>query len=196
MVKKRGFSFAREYALSWKYLKEAKNIIYWSMAMFFLFFLVGFFIAPSEVISNSILNMINELLELTKGMSGFELIKFIFLNNVKVGFMGMIFGVALGILPIFLIITNGYVLGFVANLVVAEEGILSLWRLLPHGIFELPAIFISLGLGIKLGSFIFQVKKAESFRYYFWNSLRVFFFVILPLLIIAAIIEGALIALG
>jgi len=57
----------------------------------------------------------------------------------------------------------------------------------------LPAIFLSFGLGIKLGTFILQKKKIESFKDYFLNSLRVFFFVILPLLIVAAIIEGVLI---
>ena len=34
-----------------------------------------------------------------------------------------------------------------------------LFRLLPHGIFELPAIFISLGLGLRFGMFIFQKEK-------------------------------------
>jgi len=44
---------------------------------------------------------------------------------------------------------------------VQTDGFLSLWRLLPHGIFELPAVFISLGMGLKIGMFIFQKKKLE-----------------------------------
>jgi len=68
-----------------------------------------------------------------------------------------------------------------------------LWRILPHGIFELPAVFIALGMGLKFGGFIFQKEKIKSLREYFWNSLRVFLFVVLPLLIIAGIIEGTLI---
>ena len=91
---------------------------------------------------------------------------------------------------------NGYVLGFVAYLVVNSDGILVLWRLFPHGIFELPAIFISLGLGLKVGTFIFQKKKFESLKKYSLNSLRVFLFIVLPLLIIASIIEGSLIYLS
>ena len=70
-----------------------------------------------------------------------------------------------------------------------------LWRIFPHGIFELPAVFISLGLGLKLGTFIFQRNKLKAFAEFFWNSLRVFLFIVLPLLIIAAIIEGSLIFL-
>jgi len=68
-----------------------------------------------------------------------------------------------------------------------------MWRLVPHGIFELPAIFISLGIGLKFGTFIFQKNKSESFRRYLWNSLQLFVLIIMPLLIAAAIIEGALI---
>jgi uncharacterized membrane protein SpoIIM required for sporulation len=50
-------------------------------------------------------------------------------------------------------------------------------------------------MGIKFGTFIFQKKKMESFEKFFINSLRVFIFVVLPLLFIAAIIEGGLIFL-
>ena len=75
------------------------------------------------------------------------------------------------------------------------DGGLSLWKILPHGIFELPAVFIALGIGIKLGMFIFQKKKLESLKNYSINSLRVFLLIILPLLVIAGIIEGTLIFL-
>ena len=125
-------------------------------------------------------------------MSQGELINFILLNNLQSSFFGMIFGVLLGILPVIVIIANGYLLGFVASISIEAEGVLILWRLLPHGVFELPAVFISLGLGLKLGTFIFQKEKIQSLKKYFWNSLRIFLFIVLPLLIIAAIIEGSL----
>ena len=104
----------------------------------------------------------------------------------------MIFGVLLGIFPIIAAIANGYLLGFVASISVGNVGFLVLWRLLPHGIFELPAIFISLGLGLKFGTFIFQKRKLESFKEFFWSSLRVFLLIVIPLLVIAGIIEGSL----
>ena len=37
-------------------------------------------------------------------------------------------------------------------------------------------------------------KKFESFSYYLFNNIRIFLLIILPLLIIAALIEGFLIA--
>ncbi len=193
---KKEFNLKEEYKKSWNYLKESKNFIYVIVAVFFVFVLIGFFIPAPDSLAKQILEFIEQLLEKTQGMSQGELIKFIFFNNLQSSFYGMIFGVLLGIFPMIATIANGYLLGFVASISVENTGLLVLWRLLPHGIFELPAIFISLGLGLKFGMFIFQKRKLESFKEYFSNSLRVFFTIVLPLLIIAGIIEGSFIFLG
>tara|TARA_Y100000034_G_C6716675_1_gene316852 strand:- start:368 stop:697 length:330 start_codon:yes stop_codon:yes gene_type:complete len=105
----------------------------------------------------------------------------------------MALGIFLGIFSFLILIVNGYVLGFVASKSVAVEGILVLWRLLPHGIFEIPAVMISAGLGLKLGAYLFVKHKKGDFKQWLLNSLRVFLFIVVPLLIIAAIIEGILI---
>src|SRR3989344_890448 len=192
--KKKGF-FKNNYFKGWNYLKESKNFIYTIVVIFFIFVLLGFFVPVPNAIAEQILNFINELIEKTKGMSQLELINFIFLNNFQSSFFGIIFGIILGVLPIIIAISNGYLLGFVASVSVENDGLSILWRLLPHGIFELPAVFISLGMGLKIGMFIFQKKKLKSLSDYFFNSLRVFLLVVVPLLIIAAFIEGTLIFL-
>src|SRR3989344_2332310 len=115
----------------------------------------------------------------------FGICKWAFRKNRKHGIFG--------ILPLLSIIANGYLVGFVSSMAVQEAGFNSLWRLFPHGIFELPAVFISFGLGIKFGTFIFKKNKKDAFKEYLINCLRVFIFVIIPLLIIAAIIESSLI---
>lgn len=189
---KKEFNLKEEYKKSWNYLKDSKNFIYLIVAVFFIFVLIGFFIPAPDALAKQILEFIEELLEKTQGMSQWGLIKFIFFNNLQSSFYGMIFGVLLGIFPMIATIANGYVLGFVASMSVESGGFLILWMLLPHGIFELPAIFISLGLGLKFGTFIFQKRKLESFKEFFWNSLRVFLFIVIPLLVIAGIIEGSL----
>ncbi len=192
--KKRKENFLKNnYFKSWEYIKESKNFIYATIIIFLFFVLVGFFIPAPDIVEEQILNFIKELIEKTSGMSKEELIRFIFLNNLQSSFLGMILGIFLGLFSIIMAVTNGYLLGFVASMSVENQGGLILLKLLPHGIFELPAIFISFGLGLKLGTFIFQKKKLESFKKYFWNSLRVFLFIIIPLLIIAGIIEGSLI---
>ncbi len=189
--KKRDFNLREEYKENWDYIKESKNFIYLIIAVFFVFAFVGFFIPVPDAVAEQILHFIQELLEKIQGMNQNELISFIFLNNLQSSFFVMVFGVFLGIFPVVGAILNGYLLGFVASMGVGEGGVSVLLRLLPHGIFELPAVFISLGLGLKLGTFVFQEEKIHSLKKYFWNSLRIFFFIVIPLLILAAIIEGS-----
>ncbi len=198
MVKKRrkrkGF-FRENYNLCWKYLKETKNFIYVIIILFAVFILVGAFIPVPPLLEQKILDFIREILEKTAGMSRGELTSFIFFNNLQSSLMGMVFGIFLGIFSVLTIVSNGYILGFVSAKVVQSGGAIVLWRLLPHGIFELPALFISMALGLKLGTFIFHKKKFDTLKNFILNSLRVFFFVVVPLLIVAAIIEGGLIVL-
>ena len=184
--------FVTNYSKCWEYLKESKKFIFAVIILFFLFALIGFLFQPPAIVS-FILEYIDEILAKTQGLSSFEMMGFIFTNNIQSSFMAMIFGFFLGIFPVLSTIANGYVLGYVSSLAVSSFGTGSLLTLLPHGIFELPAIFISFGLGIKFGTFIFSKEKMKEFNRFFIESLRIFVFVILPLLIIAAVIEGSLI---
>lgn len=193
MKKKFKFNFKEEYKRSFSYIKESRKFIYFSILIFFLFVFVGaFFQAPPDL-SKKILDFIRNLLEETNNFSWMHLIFFIFLNNLKTSFYGLFSGFLLGFFPFVLSIFNGYILGFVSSLSVKKSGIFILLDLLPHGIFELPAIFISFGLGMKFGEFIFKKDKLKYFKLFLYDSLRVFIFVIFPLLLIAAIIEGTLI---
>lgn len=191
---KEQFNIKKEYKESWNYLKQSKNFIYAAIGIFLFFVLFGFFVPAPDFLSEKIMKFIQELLEKTSGLSPLELIYFIFLNNIQSSFFGMIFGILFGVFPLIAIIFNGYVLGFVSSMSIQKEGFFVLWRLLPHGIFELPALFISLGLGLKLGSFVFNKNIKKSFKEYLINSIKVFLLIIIPLLIIAAFIEGGLIS--
>jgi len=100
--KKRGknFDLKEEYKNSWNYLKESKNFIYIIIIIFFVFVLIGFFIPAPDFLTEQILKFIEELIGKTQGMSQWDLIKFIFLNNLQSSFYGVVFGVLLGIFPI------------------------------------------------------------------------------------------------
>lgn len=182
-----------QYKESWNFIKLSGNYIYIIIGVFLLFAFAGFAFPTPDFLAGQIIEFIEELSLKTAGLETAELIWFIFANNLQSGFFGMMLGFFFGVFSVLFSVANGYVLGFVASLVISEQGAFVLWKLLPHGVFELPAIFISLGLGMKFGTFIFRKKKAESFRIYFWNCLRVFVFVVLPLLAVAAVIEGILI---
>lgn len=183
--------FADNYAKCWDYLGESKNFIFAVVGIFLAFFAVGFFAPSPGFISGPLTAYLKEIVGQIQGLSAIQLISFIFFNNAKTGFFGIVFGVVLGILPVAVSAFNGYVLGFVSRLSVNANGFLVLWRLLPHGIFELPAVFISLGMGMKLGAVI--LKKNGKIKENFLSALRVFISIVVPLLMIAAAIEGSLI---
>jgi stage II sporulation protein M len=193
LKQKKKFSLLNQYKQSWNYIKECRNFIYFIIGIFVFFSILGYFIPlPSELLEQ-ILKMLKELFDKTSEYNLFEMIYFIFFNNLRSSFFGVIFGIALGVFPIISSVFNGFLLGFVMNLTVKENGFFVLWQLFPHGIFELPAIFISLAMGLKLGTVFFEKKKKKKFWDFFLNSIKVFVFIVIPLLILAAIIESLLI---
>lgn len=185
-------SLLKHYKLSWKFLKESKNYVYASLTIFILFALIGFCFPTPHVLQEKLLEMIQELFAQFEGLTMFETIGLLFANNLWVSFIAIILGALFGILPFFQAVTNGYLLGFVSKIVVADTGFLVLLKLLPHGIFELPAVIVSMGFGLKLGLDMFKKERWELLRKNFKEAMRFFIFVILPLLLIAGIIEGVL----
>jgi len=99
-------------------------------------------------------------------------------------------------LPAVSLVTNATILGAMAayykisgiSLVVFFAGIL------PHGILEIPALLLSIMLGIMLCSnvilFFFRSSKRMPFSEFMANVFRTLLFVIFPLLLLAALIEA------
>lgn len=129
-------------------------------------------------------------------LSGTELATTLFLNNFLAAFSAMIDGVipfvflsaaALG--------TNALLLGAFAA--VYQQNGLSLLSylvgILPHGIFELPAIILACTLGLMLcKTGTARLLKRETpcgFRVRFRYCSRIFSLYVLPLLLLAALIE-------
>ncbi len=180
------------YNNSFEYLNKSKKFIYLSVFFFVVFVFLGFLIPVPSAFETKILDYITELLLKTKGMSYFELIRFIFLNNSEVSFLGIFLGIFIGIFPLTALVFNGYILGFIASKFAQAGSILVLWKLIPHGIFELPAVFISMGLGLRLGiPFIYRY-----FKYYLNNKniLAVIFgiFLLFPSIILTLIFNKKL----
>jgi stage II sporulation protein M len=193
-MKKQNF-LANQYSKCWKFFKECRWHIVFALGVFSLTFLIGF--AYPHFFRAEIFNFIRELLASLEGKSVLELTGIIFLNNLKASFMAIVLGITLGFFPLVTGVINGYLLGFVSREAVAREGLLVLWQLLPHGIFELPAVIFSIGIGFKVGGDMFKGNVGKGLKYNFTEGFRFFVFVVFPLLVIAAIIEGLLIgALG
>jgi stage II sporulation protein M len=194
---KEGINLKGQFKESLNFLNKTKNYVFAAIAIFFASSISGFMNA--DQLANLINPLLQQILEKTINLSGFELFVFIFQNNVASAFFSLIGGIILGIFSFWALFGNGLLLGYVLNRVyIATGSVMDFWKIFPHGIFELPAIFISVGLGIRLGFFFLYAdyKKEDfwsalknSFLKTFYNCINVFFFIILPLLLIAAVIE-------
>jgi stage II sporulation protein M len=120
----------------------------------------------------------------------------IFWNNLQAALVFIILGSVFGIMPFLGLLLNGMLIGVVLSLV-GDTAISSLMvfavGVLPHGIFEIPAILIAGGFGLKLGTVwlkpIAGMKRWESFKYTWAEILDIIVFVVM-LLVVAALIEG------
>ncbi|MCX8159083.1 MAG: stage II sporulation protein M [Candidatus Pacearchaeota archaeon] len=181
-------SFARAI----NYVVESKNYIYFVLLLFIFSIIVGFVFYEKFYFLDELLK---EIIEKTRHLSGIKLIWFIFKNNLWSAFVSIIFGLFFGIVPLMGCILNGSILGYVMRRTLENYSVFEFWKLLPHGIFELPAIFISMALGLKIGMFVFSKNWGEEIKTRIYNSLLVFLIIIFPLIMVAAIIEGVLITL-
>ncbi|MBU0957923.1 MAG: stage II sporulation protein M [Nanoarchaeota archaeon] len=180
-----------EYRQTWKFMKESKIYFLVIVLLFFGTAIIGFLFPVFFV--DTIMDLLRDIFSQIEGMSGVGLTLFIILNNIMTSLMGMVLGILLGIIPIALTILNGYVLGFVSNMAVNESGFGALLNLVPHGIFELPALFIALGVGLKIGLSLFYKNPGDTLKYNIINSFKVFVLIVIPLLVVAGVIEGLLI---
>ncbi|MEK6919236.1 MAG: stage II sporulation protein M [Nanoarchaeota archaeon] len=185
--------FFVSYGRSWSFLVESKNYFLFILFLFFFSSFIG--VVYPHFFSDQIQVYLTSLFDQVKDFGFWRLFLFIINNNVSSAFWSFFAGLAFGFFPIFVSVANGYVLGFVAGKTVSLAGPSVLLRLLPHGIFELPAIFISSSLGVRVGFSFFTHDGRKNFKHIFIQSVLVFLRFVIPLLIVAGLIEAGLIIL-
>lgn len=118
---------------------------------------------------------------------------FIMVNNISVSLKAFVFGITLGLGTVFVLFQNGALLGALTALVYMYGDPTGYWSLiLPHGIIELTAIFISGAAGLIIGKSILlpgEYSRKHSLINGTKKSVSLIFGVIV-MLIIAGIIEG------
>jgi stage II sporulation protein M len=138
-------------------------------------------------------DLLKQFARMFHGMSKLRLATAIFLNNSLKTLLVIVSGPLLGLAPIIFLVVNGAILGAVIPAAVESKGLwAALMTIVPHGIFELPAIFVGTSIGMALGVHPLRrlVGKADTtLLSALGHGLRVFVRVILPLLLLAAAIE-------
>lgn len=120
------------------------------------------------------------------------------MNNARACLMMMLFGSLLVIPGVFVLFLNGLMIGVLFGM--ADMSALSylgavVFGILPHGIFELSAIFISGMFGLKLGGVWFRplagMTRWQSYLAV-WREVGRTAWLIASLLIVAAVVEATI----
>jgi stage II sporulation protein M len=118
---------------------------------------------------------------------------FILLKNVSAVLFGFIMSPLFLVVPVISLVLNGSLIGMVAGTVIAEQSIgYLLAGLLPHGIFELPALFIGEAAALSSGLAVIQMVISSSKRELLTSKLKFnlkYLGISLALFIPAALIE-------
>lgn len=121
----------------------------------------------------------------------------LFSNNLR----ACLITVAFGFIPFFFLgiislVVNATTIGIVGSMYQYYHMSMALLiaGLLPHGIFEFPAIFISMALGFRtcylMSKRIIGKLDTLDMKIHFFNVVRVFILIVIPLLIVAAFVEA------
>ncbi|NLZ92797.1 MAG: stage II sporulation protein M [Firmicutes bacterium] len=170
----------------------------------FLFFLGGLVLSYSaltqepgiiSILEENLLAALKDLGEEIFNVSALEGVMLLIINNIFATAQIIFLGIFLGVPTLISAIANGSVLGILA-FQLTQEGIAPvpfiLAGVLPHGIFELPAFFLSVALGLKLGYHIVfplpNLSRKDSLRLIL-HEIRISMPFIIGLLLVAAFIE-------
>lgn len=176
-----------------RYVWDLRLYILAAIAVFTVFYILGYAAAVSiPEVRDTIMSSVSEEVSPLKELSPLSLMLGIFVNNAVKCLLVIVLGMALGIVPAFFMLANGLILGIVIGVTMSRTSLLYvLAGTLPHGVIELPMVFISAAIGLKLGVLALKALfgKKEGLLDKVKEALLIYFIWILPLLFLAAFLE-------
>jgi stage II sporulation protein M len=134
-----------------------------------------------------------------QGLAGGMLFFNILVQNVMATIFVILSGVIVGIIPTFAVSSNGFGLGVLYRQAAEVSGYSkAALKVLPYGVFEIPALLIAASYGLWLGVMVVRRRRGKEsslLRSNMEHAFRRYFAAVFPLLIVAATIETALILL-
>ncbi|MBF2075603.1 MAG: stage II sporulation protein M [Synechococcales cyanobacterium C42_A2020_086] len=117
----------------------------------------------------------------------------IMVNNIQVSFAAVVGGIPAGLLTLYVVLLNGILIGAIGALVGQNHLAYPFWAFVfPHGALELPAIFLAAGAGFLLAQAVLfpgRYRRLDALRQQGQQAAQLVFGIV-PLLVIAGIIEG------
>ncbi len=174
--------------------KSYANSVALSLAIFIVFFLIGYFVvAPNEELAELLIIAIqNEMGAFSLDDDPMLLMVEIFLNNLTAAVLLFLGGAVLGVVTGYVLLTNGFVIGLVMGYMTNLKGItLSLVSIVPHGIFELSALFIASAMGFMLAESVYHEYYGSGDAADTAKGLGIkFVTIVFPMLFLAAFVES------
>jgi len=168
-------------------ISEGRNYILFAMLLFAAGIVFGHFYLSEN---KQFLEIFQNLLKTHKADHYIPFVLKIFIRNALVAYVSIRFGIFLGIFPVFSAVFNGLMVGWLSTFMEKLSGFQLFLLLLPHGIFELSAMFIAWGLGLWRVKLLFIPEYEEALKISLKKVHRVYVKIVLPLLFIAALVEG------
>lgn len=183
-----GFIFRRQAS----YVRRLSPLFMLCLFGFGFSMLAGYYLG--DTIS---LELLEEVMGGLPDLAGFDLVQiffFIVFNNVTKSFFWMVLGVLGGLPPMFFAVLNGFFIGHFSYNVALDYSLgFIAAALIPHGVIEIPTILLSSAAGMGLGyAFINRLRGQGSLRAEFGKALLLYITKIMPLLILAAVLEVTL----
>jgi stage II sporulation protein M len=174
------------------YLRSIRIFIGLSVFIFALTTVMGYYAAAVDPELASEWTKELEMLKWILDQPPILIMLIIFLKNLLASAMAMLLGLGLGLVPLMVVTSNGFLLGIVGYASVKKAGPLFLAAgILPHGIIELPVVLVSIAIGFRLGYLLALTLAREKANVSGETRVAIHFLkcYVAPLLFLAAAIE-------
>ncbi|WP_409343386.1 stage II sporulation protein M [Paenibacillus sp. MBLB4367] len=174
----------------------------------FIIFAIGMYLGYSKQFPSIVEGQMSNMKGIAEAIQNMKypqlwMFVFIFVNNVVLSLLVMYLGAFFAIAPVYFLIMNGLVLGYLASTQVnADNWFLFVKGIVPHGIIEIPVVIIACAYGIRFGtiatesliSFPFAQRRARAAAKLvgFMKVTIPFMLVLASSLLLAAIIESTI----
>lgn len=175
-------------------LRQNKSYLWLALGLFALGWVLGaLFTEQIHKLVQPSLEQLREITQKAQDKGGAYTSGLIFTNNLRATATMLVLGILACVPTMISLVMNGMMIGVMLSQVGGNFWGLVAFGILPHGIFELPAIFIASAFGIKLGRVLLvplaEKTRWQSFKFVWREVLSVSWFVLL-LLVVAASVEG------
>lgn len=181
------------YKKAWQIIKQNRKIIF-ALAILYVLFFVGGLIYNGMTYTKFSFSSeeakagYQEFFKATNFKDTFiENFQYLFFHNAIASLLRIATGIILAIIPLWLIIDDG----ILDSAAIINSGHNILFSFIPHSIFEIPAMIISSSLGVMIFLSILKSKnRRKNILQAYKNTFLIFLLIIIPLLLIAGIIEA------